>query len=171
MPCRKIKTYFREILPISKSRIQRNRIDSVWNWSVYFLRIFNSVYESCREIEKSLTTGIRQFLFRYFSLFVGPLWNDRSRGLEGAMSCASEGFRGSSGETEIIYEILRGFLHFGLLIVQKYIKHSSIMKHCNFIENYPLQKIRHALKRAWAETFISEEFLNANAPQATASHR
>ena len=31
---------------------------------------------------------------------------------------------------------------------QKYIKHSSIMKHCNFIENYPLQKTRHALKRA-----------------------
>ena len=29
---------------------------------------------------------------------------------------------------------------------------------CNFVENCPLAKFRHALERAWAETFISGEF-------------
>ena len=48
---------------------------------------------------------------------------------------------------------------------------SSIVKHSSFRE--PLQKIRqcHALKRAWAETFISEEVLDANTTPVAAPHR
>ena len=42
---------------------------------------------------------------------------------------------------------------------------------CNFVKNYPLRKFRHALERAWAETFISGEFWNIRAPEEVATHR
>ena len=42
---------------------------------------------------------------------------------------------------------------------------SLTSKCCNFLENYPFGKFRHALERPWAETFISGEFYGAGAPE------